>query len=135
MGVKVMSKKMVVILAVIFLAIGGVIATLYWTYPPFKESLISTSAFIYTWTLATVTSMQPMWLGMAVGGAIIGFFAFTGHSIWVFIKNLGFRKTVEPVMRQSQPTYTPTVLNPPQSLSAATVPPSTSLPALEEKSS
>jgi len=88
-----MGKKVTLFIGIICLIVGIFLASAYWIYPPFGETLTSTGILISTTVVTFVTSYQPIWIGMVAGGVIVGTVILTGHRIWVFIKGIGKQDT------------------------------------------
>jgi len=102
-----MSKKTVLILAIICTVVGLGLATLYWRYPPFGEALAATGALISTTVVAFVMSSQPVWMGLIIGGAIVGFISILAFKGYLSNIRYGFKKTVEPIYQNNPTTSAP----------------------------
>ena len=101
------GKKTVLILAIICITLGIGFATLYWRYPPFGEALAATGALISTTVVAFVMSSQPVWMGLIIGGAIVGVASIFIAKGYFSNMKWGFRKSMEPIYQNTPTTSAP----------------------------
>lgn len=89
-------------------ALGAILfsglTVLYFVYPPFGEGIYNVAVTGYALVLGFMTSQQPAWLGMAVGGTLIGLIALFMWKGYVRVRNWGFKQVVAPVF-QNSPQY------------------------------
>ena len=107
MEVKNTGKKTVLISAIICTVVGLGLATLYWRYPPFGEAITATGALISATVIDFVMSSQPVWMGLIIGGAIVGVVSIFIAKGYFSNMKWGFRKSMEPIYQNTPTTSAP----------------------------
>lgn len=114
-------------------SLGAVIFTiltvLYFVFPPFGEAMAFIYVAVTTALVGFVLSYQPAWLGMTIGGTIIGALAVIGVKGYFKAIRFGFKKTIEPLTTAGLPRQTVET----QSILASAQPQQPRLVAIEEK--